>query len=153
MGKKLWTHIAIAHNVSVNTGNILMATIIFSRYDFLLTSNITFMTDSDSDLAKLERTQIRDLSNRSKWFSIPVAEHACFSHQARTPKTGLSIQFIAFLKKYYFKAGTLYLLLFCSHVLTALEFDSSYFVILLWKIVKTREHNEIKPPVGKIFQK
>ena len=42
---------------------------------------------------------------------------------------------------------------FSSRVFPALEFDSNYFGILLWELVKPREHNEIEPPIGKIFRK
>ena len=40
-----------------------------------------------------------------------------------------------------------------SHVFIALEFYKNHFVILIWKIVKSCYHNEIKPPIGKIFRK
>ena len=40
-----------------------------------------------------------------------------------------------------------------SHVFTGLKFDSIYFGILLWKIVKPRTNNEIEPPIRKIYQK
>ena len=39
----------------------------------------------------------------------------------------------------------------CIH--RALEFDSNYFSIVPWKMLKPRDHNETKPPIGKIFQK
>ena len=39
------------------------------------------------------------------------------------------------------------------HVFTTLEFESNYLTNLLWKIVKSRDHNKIKPPIGKIFRK
>ena len=92
------------------------------------------------------------MSKKRKLFSIPVAEYASFSQQARTLKTNL-LQFdIIFFSKYYFKTGTFFLLFLSSHVFTALEFDSNYFVIPLWKIVKPRAH-EIKPPIAKIFRR
>ena len=52
---------------------------------------------------------------------------------------------------YLFKIGTLCLLFLSSHVFATLQFDSNHFGILLWKIVKLRDHNETKPPIGKIF--
>ena len=55
--------------------------------------------------------------------------------------------------KYRLKTGTLCLLFLFSHIFTDLEIDSNYFGILVWKILKSRDHNEIKPPIGKIFQK
>ena len=51
------------------------------------------------------------------------------------------------------KIGTFCLLFLSSLVFTALEFDSNYFGILLWKVVKPSEHDETKPPIRKIFQK
>ena len=43
--------------------------------------------------------------------------------------------------------------LLSSHVFTILEFDSNHFGILLWKMVKPCDHNEVKPPIEKIFWK
>ena len=40
---------------------------------------------------------------------------------------------ISNFSKYYFKTGTFYLLFLSSHVVPAIEFDSNYFGILLWK--------------------
>ena len=54
--------------------------------------------------------------------------------------------------KYYFKTATLCFLL-SSHVFTALAFSSNYFGVLFSKIVKAHYYNEIKRPIGKIFQK
>ena len=48
---------------------------------------------------------------------------------------------------------TLCLFFLSSHVLASLQFDSHYFNILLWKIAKQSDHNEIKPPIAKIFPK
>ena len=45
------------------------------------------------------------------------------------------------------------LLFLSSQVFIALEFDGNHFDILLWKIVKPRDHNEIKPPIRKAFRK
>ena len=47
--------------------------------------------------------------------------------------------------KCYFKTGTICFFFLSSHVFTALEYDSNHFGILLCKIVKPRDHNEIKP--------
>ena len=55
--------------------------------------------------------------------------------------------------KCYFKTSAFCLLFFFSHIFTALEFDSNYFGILLWKIVNPRDHNEIKLPIGKILSR
>ena len=84
--------------------------------------------------------------------SIPVAENASFSHQARTLQTNL-LGLISNVCKYYFKTGTICFFFLSSHVFTALEFDSKHFGVLLRKIVKPRDHNEIKPSMGKIFRK
>ena len=62
-------------------------------------------------------------------------------------------RFISISSKYHFKTGTLCLLFLSSLVFTALEFYSSYFGIPIWKIVKPRDHNEIKLPIRKIFRK
>ena len=40
-----------------------------------------------------------------------------------------------------------------SHLFFALKFDSNYFGILLLKIVKLRDYDEIKPPIEIVFQK
>ena len=55
--------------------------------------------------------------------------------------------------KYHFKTGTVCLFFLSWHAFTALEFDSYHFDILLLKTVKPRDHNEIKPPIEKIFRK
>ena len=91
------------------------------------------------------------MENRHKSFSISVAEHASFSHQARTLKTNL----LRFDIKCYFNTGTFCLLFLSSHVFTALEFNSHHFGILLWKMAKSCDLNEIliKQPSRKIFQK
>ena len=75
-----------------------------------------------------------------------------FHIRFRTLKTNL-LGLISNFSKYYFKTGTICLLFISSHVFTALEFDSNHFVILLWKMVKPRDHNEIKLPIGKIIRK
>ena len=81
----------------------------------------------NSDLQKLEWTlllfsfnYIRDLTNRCKLFSIPVAEYPSFSHQARTLKTNLLLLIPSF-SKYYFKAETICLLFLSSHLFTTLH--------------------------------
>ena len=40
---------------------------------------------------------------------------------------------------YYFKTGTCYLFFLSSPVFIVLEFDSNYFDVLLWKIVKPQD--------------
>ena len=111
----------------------------------------------NSDLSKLKWTlrlfnfnYTHDLTNRHKLFSIPAAEYASFSHQARTLKTNV-LGLISNFSKCYFKEGTICLLFFSSHVFTA--FDSNHFGILLWEIVRPRDCDEIKPLIGKIFRK
>ena len=81
---------------------------------------------------------IRDVTNRHKLFSIPVAEYAPFHIRFRTLKVNLLSLIFLFLS---------------LHVFTGLEFDSNHFGFLLWKMVKPRDHNEIKPTIGKIFRK
>ena len=60
---------------------------------------------------------------------------------------------ISNFSRYFFKTGTLWLLFLSSLPFAGLQFDNNYFDILLWKIVKPRDHNETKPPIGKIFRK
>ena len=48
-------------------------------------------------------------------------------------------------------SGTLAYFLTFSYAFTALEFDSNYISILLWKIVKQRNHNEIKDTLRAYF--
>ena len=45
------------------------------------------------------------------------------------------------------------ILFLSSHLLAALIFDSNNFGLLLWKLVKLRGQNEIKPQIGKTFRK
>ena len=95
---------------------------------------------------------VRDLTKRRKLFSILVAEYASFSYQARTLKTNL-LCLISNFSKYYFKTSSICFLFLSSHVITALEFNCNHFGTLLWKIVKPPDHNEIEPPIRKIFRK
>ena len=60
---------------------------------------------------------------------------------------------ISNISKYYFKTVTIYFLFLTVHIFSGLEFASDSSDILFWKIVKPRDHNEIKPPIGKIFRK
>ena len=55
---------------------------------------------------------------------------------------------ISNFSKYYFKTGTICLLSY----LHASEFDNNHFGILLWKIEKLRDQNEIKQPIEKTFR-
>ena len=133
-------------HASVITGNILIRIIIFFRYHLLASSTLC---RHNSDLSKLDWTlqlfnfsDIRNLANTRTLFSIPVAKYASFSHQARTLKTNL-LGLISNFSKYYFKTGTICLLFLSSCVFTVLELDSNHFGILLWKIVKPRDHNVI----------
>ena len=110
----------------------------FHNWFYVLTCN--------SDHSKLEWAlllfnfnYICHLAYRSKFFSIPISEYASFSHQGR-------------VTRYYFKRGTICLILLSSHVFTALEFDSIHFGILLCKIVKPRDHNEIAL-IGRQYEK
>ena len=54
---------------------------------------------------------------------------------------------------YYFKIGIICPLFLSSHVFSGLECGSNHFGILIWKIVKPRDYNEIKLAIGKIFRK
>ena len=75
-----------------------------------------------------------------------------FSHQIGMLENN-PLGLISIFSKFYFKTGTVCLLFLSSHIFTDLEFDRNHFGILFWKIVKPRDHNEIKPPIGKIFRK
>ena len=160
MGQKCWRH-APSH-ISVIAGNIPITVIRFAHYHPLLPPSSTFITDSMYlDLSKLtikwtlllfNFSCIRDLAKRRKLFSIPVGEYASFSNEARTLKTNL-LRLISNFSKYYFKTGTTCLLFSPAHVFVALICNINHFGILFWKIVKPRDDNEIKPPIGKIFRK
>ena len=76
-------------------------------------------------------------------FSIPVAEYASFSVRLERLKL-IYYSLISNFSKYYFKVATLCLLVLSWHIFTASELDSNYFSVLLWKIAKTRDHNEIE---------
>ena len=72
---------------------------------------------------------------------------ASLSHQARTLKL-IYYGLVSNFSKYYYKTGTICLLSY----LHASEFDSNHFGILLWKIEKLRDQNEIKQPIEKTFR-
>ena len=164
MGKKLWRHLSFSstcfcyykkHPNNDNKICPLPSSSCFQQHfhDWF------YVFRYNSDLSKFEWTPllfnfnyIRDLTNGRKLFSIRVAEYDSFSHLAGTLKTNL-LGLISNFSKYYFKAGTIYLIFLSSHVFTGLEFDSNHFGILLWKIVKPLDYSEIKPPIQKIFRK
>ena len=163
MGKKLWRHISFSstcfcyYRKHPNKNNQICPLPSFSCFQQHL-HDWFYAPRYNSDLSRLEWTlllfdfhEIRDLTNRRKLFSIPVAQYASFSHQATTLKTNL-IGLISNFSKHYFKTVTIWLLFVSSHVFTALEFYSNHFGIL-WKIGKPRDDNEIKPPIGKTFWK
>ena len=150
--------------VSVITGNILITIIRFACYHLFLASNSTFMTDS------LYLGTIQICRNLNEYYYDVIwttsviwqIDTNCSPFQSlnklpfhirfRTLKINL-LGLISNFSKYYSKTSTICLLFISSHVFTTLEFDSNHFGILLWKIVKPRDHNEIKPPIGKIFRK
>ena len=99
----------------------------------------------------LKNLLVCDLSIRHKLFSIPDMLLPFHIRLERLKLIHYSL--ITNFSKYHFNTGTLSLLSFSWHILTVSEFDINYFDILFWKIVKPRDHNEIKPPVGKIFRK
>ena len=149
MGKKLWIHISFSctcfcyYEKHPNNDNKICPLPSYSCFQRHL-HYWFYVLKYNSDLPKLEWTPlfnfnyIRYLANRRKLFSIPVAEHTSFSHQAFfshlfTLKANL-LGLIANFSKYYFKTGTIYLLFLSSHVFAGLEFDSNHFGILLWKM-------------------
>ena len=151
-------------HVSAITGNIVRTIIKFVRYYLLLASNRSFMTDS----MYWGIIQICRNLNEHCYYLISTTpvfwqiDANCSSFQSlnmlsfhiiiRALKTNL-LSLISFFSKYYFKTDTVCLLFLPSHAFTTLEFASNHFGILLWKIVRPCDHNEIKPPIGKIFRK
>ena len=147
MGKKLWRYISFSstyfcyYRKHPNNNNKIY-------------SLLSFMTDSQY----LGIIQIWWNLNEyyyyltsPKSFIYQIALHssrwnASFRHQIRKLKTDL-LQFNINFSRHFFKTSTLCLLFLSSHV-----FDSNYFGILLWKIVKRCDHNETKPPIGKTSQ-
>ena len=119
--------------------NILIRIIRFTRYHLLLDSNSTFITGS-MFLGTIQ--MCRNFSERYHYListpsviwqidadCSPVRSLNMFPFHMRLEH----LKRIYFFSKYYFKTGTIYLLLF-SHVFTALEFDNNHFGILLWKL-------------------
>ena len=51
------------------------------------------------------------------------------------------------------KTGIISLLFLSLHVFIPLGFYNNYFRILLSIVLKPSDHNEIKPPIGKILSK
>ena len=133
-------------------------------YYLLLTSNSTFITDSlyfgtiqicwnlnehhyclTSTKPNLFKKNCQIDATCSPFQSLDM-----FPFQIRLACLKLTYhRLISNFSRYYFKTGTLCLLFSSFHVLTALEFDSNYFGILLWKIVKRRDNQKNMP----IFQK
>ena len=138
--------------------HILIRIIRFARYHLLLVSNSTFITGS----MFLGTIQIcPNLSERYHYLvstpsviwlidadCSPVQSLNMYPFHMRLEHLKLTY----FFSKYYFKTGTIYLLL-SSHVFIALEFDNNHFGIPLWKIVKPHDPNGIKQRIGKIFRK
>ena len=134
----------------------------FARYHLLFASNSFPITDS----MYLGTIQIYRNSNEHYYYLNPTTsvirqiDTNCYPFQSlnmlpfyiriRTLKTNL-LGLVSNFPKYYFKTGTICLLFLSPHVFTALKCDSNHFDIL--KIVKPRDHNEIKPPIGKIIRK
>ena len=163
MGKKLWKNISFSstcfcyYRKYPNNDNKICS----QSFSFCFQQHFHdwfYALRWNPDLSKLEWAlvlfnfnYIRDLTNRCKLFSIPATEYASFSHQARRLLNLLDL--ISNFSKYDFKIGTICIFFFSSHVFTALEFDSNHFGILIWKVKKPRDHNKIKPPIGKVFQK
>ena len=129
--------------------NILITIIRFSRYHLLLASKQHFRNwfsvfRHNSYLVKLELTpslfdfnQICDLTNRQ--IVLRSSHWICLYFHIRLKRLKpIYYSLISNFPKYQFKTGSLCLLFLSSHILIDLEFDSNYFVILLWKIKKTK---------------
>ena len=151
-------------HVSVITGNILITIITFGRCHLLLSFNSIFMTDSQY----LGIFQIWQTLNEHWYYLTSTKSMICQIDGNCFPFQSLNMlpfhirleclkliyrDLISNFSKYCFKTATICLLFSSSHAFTALEFDSNHFHILFGKIVKPPDHNEIKPPVGKIFRK
>ena len=92
MGNTLWRDISISSTCDDDKICPLPSCSCFQQHFH----NWFYVFRYNSDLSKLEFTLIlfklnciRDLTNRRKLFSIPVAEYTCFSHQVRTLRTNL----------------------------------------------------------------
>ena len=162
MGKSYEDTYHSPSHISVITGSILVTIIRFVHYRLLLASNITFMANS----LHLGTIQIwQNLNERYYYFTSTKAvicqtdDFSPFQSLNMLPfHIGLECfkliyyGLISNFSKYYFKTDTICLLFLSSHLFTVLEYDSNHLGILLWEILKLRDHNEIKPPIGKTFQ-
>ena len=125
MGKKLRGHISLSstcfcyYKNRPNNDNKICPVLSSSSFQQHF-HNWFYVLRYNSDHSKLEWTLllfnfncIRDLTNRRKLFSIPIAEYASFSNQAGTFKTIYhgNIMNLLSLKshfsKYYFKSCTI----------------------------------------------
>ena len=91
MTKKLRRHIWLSSTCFCHYRNILIIEIRFSCNYLLLTTDSQYLHTIQiwRNLNEYDFNQIYDLSNKSKLFSISVAEYASFSHQTRTLETDL----------------------------------------------------------------
>ena len=147
MGKKLWRHYSTP-NVSVITRNILITMIRFVRYNNMICQH-------SHDWFYLLRCNwgATKIVNEYYYFLISTTSVICqidancspfqSSNMARMLKTKL-LGLTSIFSKCYFNTGTICLLFLSLHVFTTLEFDSNLLVIVPWKILKPRDHNEIK---------
>ena len=164
-GGEVWrhTHPSPPH-ISVITGNILITTIRFARYHLLLASNSFFMTDS----LYLGTIQIsRNLNERYYYLTstksmIWQIDASCSPFQSlNTLPFHIRLErfkliyyvLISNFSKYYFKTGAVCFFFIFTCIYRFRIWKKNRFGILLWEIVKAPDHNEIKPPNGKIFQK
>ena len=135
--------------VSVIAGDPLIKAVRFARYDLLLDSSSTFMIDSHY----LRTIQIWQYLNEHYYYLISTPSVICQIDANCSERLKLIYYcLISIFSKYHFKTVTLCLLFLCSHLFIALGFDSNYFGILPLKIVKSRDHNQIKPPNEKYHE-
>ena len=115
--------------------------------------------EHNSDIKKLEWTPLFLTSTKSVICQMDANSSSFQSlnilpFQIRPGRLKLAYySLISNYSRYCSKTSSIWFLFLSSHVFTALEFDSNHFGILLWKIVKPRDHNEIKPPIAKIVRK
>ena len=157
MGKKLWRHISFSSTCFCNYRK-------HSNNDKKICPLLSFVTDS----SYLGTIQIWWNLNEHYFHLTSTKSLICQIDANCSPFQSLNMlpfhirferlkltyySFISKFSRYSLKTAIFCLFCLSSHVFAALQFDSNYFDILLLKIVKSRYHNETKPPIGKILRK
>ena len=135
----------------VITRNILIMIIKFASYDLLLASNNTFMTDSQY----LGTIQIWRNLNEHDYYLTSTKSVICQIDANCFPFQSLNmLPFHIRLERLTLIYHDLISIIFLNIILKLAHFPSfsclsNYFDNLLWKIVKPRDNNEIKPQLKK----